>query len=906
MKRKGYSNFLILATLIIGFGVFGLMYALSATVQAEMRTAVMENDAFLRAQSMDAMLDTHMFDDSLNWSFYATMDNTGRNIQDDAKVWDEADVETVLTVQEHLRTRAQEQFRDFYLDNTQLTAENVNLITGRLLAPDFAFPINERTDLRQVPDFGPAFNVSDGGGAPTEHIPFSGQQSAVEWYRPVNTSDHSMPFGIDVLPPHISDELEHEYERFYITLYRKQDTGQESLVFWTYGNDTNGTAQATIDIAQRPDTARVVLSDDSGELSLDGSPPGGTWTWQANESAGGVIELPSGWESLNISIPDEPSVYFASEDQSEYIFSDYLTLNNTYVTEGMNVTMRATDHVSAQFRAGDASVAMYNRPRDNRFVRGSRYFHFYNLTQNLTMNETFRYLVEGTTMNVSKYLQVEMSDLCDLDESDSVSHNAGYGDGTNGDGPPYTSGPDCQSAVDAFQLQGNEPQGQLADSVEEAEKKYAARIGAVLQEKLRNRTEPYYEDPDKWDPKGPNRSFEDLDVRLFVRDIDYEIYNLRAPDDYLDRKVADTAESHSDIFYRVTADRTATDSDTSCSCGGDCCGACTEQCGSKSLTNVYDLTCGLADLDCSTSLSDASMTCSGLTGCPSIPSYFPLHEDPPHSVNDGEDEFAGGRVDLHQADDDCPGVKDQNNVNSDADCEHDNAAVAQPEGYNATGDADIGEDAVNYPDEGGTFRRCENDEQFWNGTHNGWIVNGDADHPEFGPVNDEPFWRDVRFPDRYFEGDYDGEQVTQEIAYSQGRTLAFDRPVRGAEAPADGGGDGEDVCEGPSCGSCTYSPSGTCTIDITETPYVDRAFEDEIVNTTHNFRFDIKARVKVRVSVIDERFNMSGESGNRPFNFSVEYNQYAKSTFESTSDSEEECVPSDPIDPDEFNRTVVH
>ena len=30
-----------------------------------------------------------------------------------------------------------------------------------------------------------------------------------------------------------------------------------------------------------------------------------------------------------------------------------------------------------------------------------------------------------------------------------------------------------------------------------------------------------------------------------------------------------------------------------------------------------------------------------------------------------------------------------------------------------------------------------------------------------------------------------------------------------------------------------------------------------------------------------------------------------KSTFESTSDSEE-CVPSDPVDPDAFNRTVNH
>lgn len=890
VSRKGYTNFLILATLIIGFGVFGLMYSLSGQVQSEMRTAVMENEAFLRAQTMDAMLETHMFDQAMNWSFYATMDWTGRDIQDDPKRWDEAHVEGARAVQDYLQARSQEDFRSVYLDDGPLMSDQ-NL--GRLLAPDFQFQIHTLTDRRQVVEHDPPFNVTDGGSDSTEHTPFSDTKRANQWYLPrSNNGDW----------PHISDELDHEYDRFYIALYREEDTGKESLVFWTYGNDSSGSAQITFE--HRPDTARVTLSDDDGELSLDGSQPGGSWGWSEGATDGGVMELPTGWRFLNISIQDSSgSVYFASETEEEFISSDYLTINNTYISEGMNVTMRSTGHISSQFRAGDASVSVHSAPYDNRYVQDTRYFHFYNLTQNLTMNKTFRYLVEGTTMNVSKYLQVEYSDLCDLDSTQSVQHSAGYGDGSNGDGAPYTSGPDCKSAADGFQLQGSEPQGALADAVEEAEKKYAARIGAVLQEKLRNRTEPYYEDPEKWDPIGPNESFEDLDVRLFVRDIDYEIYNLRRPDQYMDRKVADTVESHSDVFYRVTASRTATDSDTSCSCGDDCCGSCTEQCGSKSLTNWYDLSCTFADLDCSTSLSDASITCSGLSGCPSIPSYFPLHEDPPHSVNDGQDEFAGDPVNLEQAHDDCPGIKDQNNVNSDEDCEHDNAAVAQPDGYNRTGDASIGPDAVNYDDEGGTFKKCSNTEQFWNGTHNGWIVNGDSNHPQFGPVNDPPFWQDVRFPDRYFEGDYDGEQVTQEIAYGQARTLPFQQAVRGAETSS---GSSTDSCEGPSCGSCTYTPEGTCTIDITETPYIDKAFEDEMVNTTQNFRFDLKARVTVRVSVIDERFNMSGEPGNRAFNFSVAYTQYAKSTFESTPDSEEECVPSGPKDPDEFNRTVVH
>lgn len=632
------------------------------------------------------------------------------------------------------------------------------------------------------------------------------------------------------------------------------------------------------------------------------------------------------------------------------VLEPYAQLDNK---EGMNYSMEAASPFPVRCTAETGESRVMMAPLLHNVTHRSRFFHFYNLSQNLTQYPRFRFLVEGAAMNVSNMLQIEtnwgsgddpnciLGDSGFRSASDTVAHGAGYGWTGNADGSaPYNDGPDCTSDEKKFQP-GTDAFKAILD---QAENKYEARIAPEVESSLAP-IETRYENPDAWDPAGKNHWYSDVNVEITVEELEYRIEVVDKQ--YLDRKVIACKQSHgnpSDPYYVASASASRSDTGDSCSCdyanypsacasgcggteetrtcdsfnpdgtcssyscedAGSCpsCtkGSCDENCGScsDSIETVTG-TCSNGGSDiCGTTSQvkgDLQFTCgcsgdsTSASGCTTNNLDYLTWTNPPASVDDGQVEESGP-IGISR---DCPGKK-YYGESAQTSCELDNQCRIDSEGYKPDGTATSG-DEQSLSDETGTFRSCDGD-PLYSGSDNVWYIKTDASHPDPGgsPAVD---WGSSDFPDRLFTNDYTTSDVAARISPS---TVPLRERIRAQSC--------FDCPSSSSCtvdDSCTYDYTSECTITRTENTYYDQATQDEVVQTTGEYRFNLKAYVKLKITVTDrkEPYRIPTKDGLQRLKFVSHYEQFTISTFERSSpDTISACNPSSPKDPDSFDRSA--
>lgn len=612
-------------------------------------------------------------------------------------------------------------------------------------------------------------------------------------------------------------------------------------------------------------------------------------------------------------------------------------------TEGYNLSVRTETPTTVTCATETGETTLMTQPEIFNVSHRTRLFHLYNITQNMTSDPGFRFRVEGAAMNVSKMLQIKTDvteENCDAPE----------GDGTNGNDPPYNDGPDCQTDGSAF----DSPETELADAIGQAENKYEAQVRERLQRYVQEYARATYETPDNWAPPAWNRdSFDAVTIDVDVVELEYRIENVRGrdgssdPDVYRDRYVSACTQSHGpSTYYHVTADRDRDFDDPGCDCGcpdiDSCCSnpSCREdeQCtdadwaaGSPdtdiSCTSASGLNCDRAEPTFPTPTCTSQNDVCSMDDCPSLPSYFPLNENPPHSVNDGQDEDYGM---------DCPGEKTADDPSRKSSCELDDACNVDTGRFDSDGGPDphSGEDAISWGEEHGEFVQCTNQDELFSGTHNPWYIQIGEMHADGVEGPGEPgSWSDSTFTDRVFPvaATTTGPAVrgVAEPATAPVREVRrgfFLGPIFDGGGGGGGGGEEGDEPEGPYCGDdscngdetkcscsgdcgaatcssscdCDYTATCTCDLDVIETARTDTAEEDEVVQTTALYRFDLKAYVRLRITITDDRYRIPTADGLQPLQFSVVYDQYAIATAgEDGTDSVSSCqLGTTPVNPD--------